>query len=330
MEFDGEFTVAGTPDEIWKYVTDPDILGDAAPGCSSVTMESPSQLTAALGVGVGSVQPEFDVEGVITETDRPNSMAIEACGEASRNSFEVTARQELRDNGDGTTTVDWEATATVSGIIASMGERALGSVADNLVDEFFGNLEDHVVAGTPAESQFQAATSEEADAAVPDTTPETRSPLGEAATDTAATILDATTAVPRGTRRVGIGVALGGTLSLLWSRYEDGAAPEPSVTSTADDGQTTPDASRQSRLALLLSFVFGVVTALLWTQSQRAETPPENGTSADTEPETHQTEDVNQSQTAPPSESHEPESVHVTDANASPLDGDPLDRLESR
>lgn len=160
MDFDGEFTVDGTPEELWKYFTDPDILQECAPGCQELTLRSPSELTATLAVGVGSVKPSFDVEGVVAECDRPDRLELRAGGEASRNSFEVSAWQELVDNGDGTTTVTWEARAQVSGIIASMGERALGSVASKLVDNFFTDLEARVVDGVPAESRLEAADDE--------------------------------------------------------------------------------------------------------------------------------------------------------------------------
>jgi carbon monoxide dehydrogenase subunit G len=160
MEFEGEFTVDGTPGELWRYFTDPDILQQCAPGCEEMTLESPSEIKATLAVGVGSVKPSFDVDAVVAVCDEPDRLELRAGGEASRNSFEVTAWQELVDNGDGTTTVEWRANAEVSGIIASMGERALGSVANKLVNNFFEDLESCVNEGVPAESRLQAASEE--------------------------------------------------------------------------------------------------------------------------------------------------------------------------
>lgn len=160
MEFDGEFTVDAPREEVWQYFNDPDILQDAAPGCKEMVLETSSKIRTTLEVGVGSVKPTFEVDAIVTECDEPGRLAVSASGQASRNSFQVTAWMELVDNGDGTTTVTWESTAEVSGIIASMGERALGSVVDKLVRDFFKDLEDHVNAGTPAEAQLEAAEEE--------------------------------------------------------------------------------------------------------------------------------------------------------------------------
>lgn len=164
MQFEGEFTSEGTPEDLWPYFTDTDILEDCVPGCKEMRLESPSEIETTIAVGVGSVKPSFDVSGVILECDRPRRLEIQASGEASRNSFSANAWTELHENDDGTTTVTWESTAEVSGLIASMGERALGSVADKLVNDYFQNIEDAVEEGLPAESEFEAADPERVEA----------------------------------------------------------------------------------------------------------------------------------------------------------------------
>lgn len=307
MEFEGEFTVDGSPDELWKYFTDPDILQDCAPGCEEVTLETPSRILSTLSVGVGSINPSFDVEGVVVECDRPNRLELEACGEASRNSFEVTASQELEDNGDGTTTVRWKADARVSGIIASMGERALGSVADKLVNDFFEDLQNHVNAGTPAESKFEAASAEELDEAE-------QEPEVEAVADTAdsgggrsgpvGTLVERGLGVGAaggeseetegGARYVLSGVVLGVTGKLLWDRYrssgdETRRAGEGDVSGEAGgssfsvqlsidrdangedvaETEAVGEESGRSARSVLSAVLVGVVGKLLWDRYRR-------------------------------------------------------------
>jgi hypothetical protein len=327
MEFAGEFTVDGTPEELWKYFTDPDILQDAAPGCESMTLKSPSQLTATLAVGVGSVKPSFDVDGVVTEADRPNRLEIEASGEASRNSFEVSAWQELRDNGDGTTTVVWEANADVSGIIASMGERALGSVADNLVNDFFRKLEDHVNAGTPAESRLRSVDEDEAVAdaeeAVSEPEPADAGAVG-GAVGMAAGALGGEDGPPAAVSLVA-GVALGVTGTALWNRLRG---------RTATPAEETPErvgAGRsgggQSLLTVGLALALGAVSALLWTQSRDGGVTTSAG-GTDTAP-------AGATTTEPPTETAEAPAENGTESGAGdergdPFEANPIDWLESR
>lgn len=161
MEFNGEFTSDHSREELWKYFTDPAILAACAPGCDEIEMESPSELTAVITIGVGSVKPTFDVEMTVTRADAPETLRMEVGGSASRNSFEAVAEMNLTDDGDGTT-AHWEARTNVAGLISSMGQRALDSVSTRLVNNFFKDLETKADEGVPAESKLEANPDAEA------------------------------------------------------------------------------------------------------------------------------------------------------------------------
>ncbi|WP_079890782.1 CoxG family protein [Halococcus agarilyticus] len=161
MEFDGEFTSDHPRDELWNYFTDPEILADCAPGCDEITMESPGELSATITVGVGSVKPTFDVDMTVTRADAPETLEMEVGGDASRNSFEAVTEMNLVEDGDGTIAT-WEAHTNVAGLIASMGQRALGSVAGRIVNNFFEDLEAKADEGVPAESKLEAKPEAEA------------------------------------------------------------------------------------------------------------------------------------------------------------------------
>lgn len=162
MEFTGEFESDVSRDELWVYFTDPDILAECAPGCKEMTLQSPSEVDAVLSVGVGSVRPTFDVDMVVTRADHPELLEMKATGADNRNSFEAVAEMALEESGDGGTVVVWTATADVSGLLASLGQRALGSVTKKLVNDFFTDLEQKAADDVPAESQLEAAPEAEA------------------------------------------------------------------------------------------------------------------------------------------------------------------------
>ena len=156
MEFDGDFESDLPREELWKYFTDPDVLAECAPGCDSIEMRSPHELTATVAVGVGSVKPTFDVDAVVTKADRPELLEMQADGNASRNAFDLVAEMALVETDSGGTRVDWAARTEVSGMIASLGQRALGSVTHKLVNDFFEDLEEKAREGEPAESRLEA------------------------------------------------------------------------------------------------------------------------------------------------------------------------------
>ena len=162
MEFDGSFTSSHSRETLWTYFTDPAILEEVGPGVESMELVSPSEIDATLSVGVGSIKPTFDVDVTVTRTERPEVLEMQVGGEASRNSFEAVAVMTLTENDDGTTTCDWEATTNVSGLLASLGGRALRSVTEKLVTDFFQDLEEVVAEGRDAVSRLEADDEAEA------------------------------------------------------------------------------------------------------------------------------------------------------------------------
>ncbi|MFW6448949.1 MAG: CoxG family protein [Halobacteriota archaeon] len=141
LEFTGEQRLERSPEELWPYFTDPDVLAECAPGCKSMELVEPHRLEVTMAVGVGSVKPEFDVDVLVTESTFPSVLSMRAIGHAPRNEFEMTADMALEPAEEGGTDVTWAATADVSGTIASLGGRALKSVTKRLVNRFFDDLE---------------------------------------------------------------------------------------------------------------------------------------------------------------------------------------------
>ena len=168
IEFNGDFELDMPPADLWPYFTDPDILAECAPGLKELNMNSPSELEAVMSVKVGSVSPKFNVDVTVVDTDEPNHLEMVAVGNASRNAFETTASMDLQENGDGGTVANWEATAEVSGLIASLGQRALGGVTKRLVEKFFTNLQEKAEQGVPADSKLEGAADAEVETDIAD------------------------------------------------------------------------------------------------------------------------------------------------------------------
>lgn len=160
IEFDGEFEMDRPPEELWDYFTDPDVLTECAPGVTEMTMISPHEIETVLSVKVGSVNPTFDCDVTVTEAEFPSDLEMVATGNATRNAFEATATMDLQDDGEGGTLAKWTARAEVSGLLASLGQRALGGVTERLVNNFFRDLEAMAEEGMEAESELQGAPEE--------------------------------------------------------------------------------------------------------------------------------------------------------------------------
>ncbi|WP_254533277.1 CoxG family protein [Natrinema gelatinilyticum] len=162
MEFDGEFESDRPPEELWDYFTDTGHLSDCAPGLDEMNMLSESEFEATITVGVGSVKPTFSVDGVVVEADKHEKLVMSMEGSAGRKgAFNAVGTMTMHETDDGTC-LEWVAVANVSGLISSLGQRALGSVTKRLVGQFFDDMEEKINSGVPAESKLAAAEDAEA------------------------------------------------------------------------------------------------------------------------------------------------------------------------
>lgn len=161
IEFDGEFEMDLPPEELWDYFTDPDILAEAGPGVKEMNTVSPHEVETVLSVKVGSVSPTFNVDVTVVEAEFPSRLEMVAVGNSTRNAFETTATMDLQESANGGTTAQWTAAAEVSGLLASLGQRALGGVTKRLVGNFFSDIEALAQDGVEATSRLEGAPDEE-------------------------------------------------------------------------------------------------------------------------------------------------------------------------
>jgi carbon monoxide dehydrogenase subunit G len=74
---------------------------------------------------------------------------------------ETTATMDLQESDSGGTVAQWSAAAEVSGLLASLGQRALGGVTKRLVSNFFSDVEELATEGVEATSQLEGAPKED-------------------------------------------------------------------------------------------------------------------------------------------------------------------------
>jgi hypothetical protein len=173
MEFSGEFELDGvSPEDAWIVLSDPIAVRDALKGCRYITkieddefnfddyepdedvetlpdadpeavaaraFEAGGVYAALMQVGVGSVKPRFETRVTIEERAFPRMVATGG-GDASGSSFEMESWMEIEETDDGSI-VRWGTEADVAGRIAQLGGRVMNPVADKIVSNFFGNIQ---------------------------------------------------------------------------------------------------------------------------------------------------------------------------------------------
>jgi carbon monoxide dehydrogenase subunit G len=138
MQFNDRVMIAAPRARVWEFFTDPHAVGACAPSLESLDVLVPDEKFEVKGsVGFGAVQVSFVAQVEWAELDPPERAKIKAHGTAPGSAMDVLASLELRETSENETELLWSAEVTVSGTIASLASRMMGSVTKKLAAAFF-------------------------------------------------------------------------------------------------------------------------------------------------------------------------------------------------
>jgi uncharacterized protein len=140
MEFSGSQTIATPVEKVWNFLVDVNNVAGCAPGFQSMKELEEEHWEAIVAVGIGAVKAKFTMDVTRPEMQAPDHMIVKARGKAPGSAVDMTGDMRLTALDNEQTRMDWKATAVVSGTIASVGARLLGSAVERLTTQFFDCL----------------------------------------------------------------------------------------------------------------------------------------------------------------------------------------------
>ena len=144
MQLTGKHVVNADPARVWAMLMDADTLAKIVPGISALERTSENSFKSTVAIKLGPVSSAFTGNlqmEVITEQKeftlkvQQNSKVGNASAAIKINLAAVYANQ---------TEVSFDGDIKLSGMLASMGQRVLGGVANTLSKQFFTNMEKEI------------------------------------------------------------------------------------------------------------------------------------------------------------------------------------------
>ena len=138
MLIKGEVTIRAPRKKVWDFLTDPDQIGQCAPGVEKIEMIEPlKRYRGIVSVGLGAVKARFSGEVEVMELEEPDYAKIKAHGSASGSVADAVSEMRLSDGPDDSTMLNWTADVTVSGQLASLASRLMVPVSQKLAQVFY-------------------------------------------------------------------------------------------------------------------------------------------------------------------------------------------------
>src|SRR5512134_951174 len=152
MILKGEVTIRAPRKKVWDFMTDPEQIGQCAPGVEKIEMLEPlKKYRGTVSIGFGAVKARFSGEVDILELDEPNHAKLKAHGSATGSVADAISEMRLSDGPDGSTIVHWTADVNVAGQLASLAARLMVPVSQKLASQFYDQVRKKIeTENTPA------------------------------------------------------------------------------------------------------------------------------------------------------------------------------------
>jgi hypothetical protein len=152
VNLDGSAVLHGSPEDVWRALTDPAVLARTIPGCLALERVGEDSYRMDVSVGVGAVKGTYAGEVHLTDQERPASYVMHASGAGAPGQVRATVTIELTPDGEGTV-LTYSADAVVGGPVAGVGQRMITGVAKRMAAQFFTAVDAELTgAGAPVAS----------------------------------------------------------------------------------------------------------------------------------------------------------------------------------
>ena len=152
MQMSDSQRIAASKEKVWAALNDPDVLKQCIPGCQSLEMSSPTEMTASVVIKMGPVKATFGGKVTLSDLDPPNSYRITGEGAGGVAGFaKGGATVKLTSESPDVTVLQYDVDAQIGGKLAQLGGRLIDSTAKKLAGEFFSAFGNAVAAAQAAE-----------------------------------------------------------------------------------------------------------------------------------------------------------------------------------
>lgn len=147
----GSRDLQAPPEQVFRALTDPDVLARILPGCQTLEQVGDNRFSATLHIGVGLIRGRYECDIALSDLDPPRALCLSGKGAGGLGAAEGNARVTL-EACDGGTRLSYDYTANLNGKLAAVGSRMLKGAAQVVLRQLFDRVDAElsVAAGTPS------------------------------------------------------------------------------------------------------------------------------------------------------------------------------------
>jgi carbon monoxide dehydrogenase subunit G len=153
LKIDGTNTISGSPEIVYRLLTDPTVLARCIPGCEKLDPNGDNVYTTTLKVGVGTIKGNYTAKITLEDVRPPTHFKMVVEGKGTTGFVKGSGIIDLEPQNTGTATqVKYDGDVQVGGTIASVGQRMLQGASKMMASQFFTAINAEAQAVVKAEA----------------------------------------------------------------------------------------------------------------------------------------------------------------------------------
>ena len=144
MQLTGKHVVNAIPSTVWEMLINTDTLARIVPGVSRLEKTGDNTFKSILDIKMGPVNSSFTGDLRMEDIAIEKGYTLKVQQNSKIGNANAVIKISLAPAGENKTEVAFDGDVKLSGMLAAMGQRLIGSVSNTLTKQFFSNLEKEV------------------------------------------------------------------------------------------------------------------------------------------------------------------------------------------
>ena len=141
MLLTGKHVVNAEPARVWQMLMDTDTLARIVPGISKLEKNGDNSYISTISMKLGPVSSSFTGNLQMEDIQQEKGFTLKVQQNSKIGNANAAIKIDLIPVVENQTEVSFEGDVKLSGMLASMGQRVLGGVANTLSKQFFTNMD---------------------------------------------------------------------------------------------------------------------------------------------------------------------------------------------
>lgn len=144
MHLDGTHTLNASAETIWALLMDHEVLARVTPSITRLEPQGDDHYIAVAEVKIGPVEGSFKGNMSVADKKEQEQFTLRMQQNSQMGNVNAEGQLILNKVSEEQTEIVFSGDAKLSGTLARMGQRLIGSVANMLIKQFFKNLEKEI------------------------------------------------------------------------------------------------------------------------------------------------------------------------------------------